>query len=158
MVEELLPALVAFVPQVDMNKWIVLRFDWFFYQLHAGVFRSPASLFNVAGCARTDNIFPDCFAAQHPRDNMIKRQLAGWKTLAAVLAAVFVAGEDISTVKFHLVTRQSVEKQKPDNPRHRNMEIHRRDPIVPVRLEIALELAHLAPALEIIIGISALLE
>jgi len=38
------------------------------------------------------------------------------------------------------------------------MEIHRRDPIVSIRLEMTPELAHLAPALEIVVGISALLE
>jgi len=38
------------------------------------------------------------------------------------------------------------------------MEIHGRDPIVPIRLESPPELADLAPALEIIIGIPALLE
>ena len=38
------------------------------------------------------------------------------------------------------------------------MEIYGGDPIVSVRLEMTPELAYLAPALEIIVGISALLE
>ncbi len=38
------------------------------------------------------------------------------------------------------------------------MEIHGRDPVVSVRLEISFDLAYFAPALEIIVGILALLD
>ena len=74
------------------------------------------------------------------------------------MANVLVAGEDVAAVELYLVSRQAVVEQQPDYARHRDMEIYRRDPVVPVRLEIAPELADLAPAIEIVIGISALLE
>ena len=78
--------------------------------------------------------------------------------LAAILAVVFVAGEDVPAVKFDLVSRQAVVEEQPDDSRHGDMEIHRRYPILPIRLEITPELAHFAPAIEIVIGISTLLE
>ncbi len=71
---------------------------------------------------------------------------------------VLVAGEDVPAVELYLVSRQAVVEQQPDDTRHGDMEMYRRDPIVSVRLEITPQLAYLAPALEIIIGISALLE
>jgi len=78
--------------------------------------------------------------------------------LAAILAVVFVAGEDVPAIEFDLVSRQTVVEQQPDDSRHGDMEIHRRYPIVPIRLEITPELAYLAPALEIVVGISTLFE
>ena len=78
--------------------------------------------------------------------------------LAAILAVVFVAGEDVPAIEFDLVSRQTVVEQQPDDSRHGDMKIHSRYPIVSIRLEITPELANIAPALEIIIGISTLLE
>jgi len=71
---------------------------------------------------------------------------------------VFVAAEDVPAVEFDLVSRQTVVKEQSDDSRHGDMEIHSRYPIVSIRLEITPELAHLAPAIEIVIGISPLLE
>ena len=77
---------------------------------------------------------------------------------AAILAFVLVAGEDVPAVEFDVGPRQAVVKEQPDNSRYGDMEIHGRDPIVPIRLEIPTELADLAPALEIIVGIPTLLK
>jgi hypothetical protein len=89
---------------------------------------------------------------------VVKRQLAGPLSFAAILTSVFIASEDVSPIKFHLVSGQTVVKQQPNNPRHRNIKIDRGDPIVSIRLEITPELAYLTPALEVIVGISVLLK
>ena len=89
---------------------------------------------------------------------MVKRQLAGRETFAAILAVVLIAGEDVPTVEFDLASRQPVVEKQPDDSRHGNIKIDSRDPIVAVRLEISPELAYLAPALEIIIRVLTLLE
>jgi len=78
--------------------------------------------------------------------------------LAAILAVIFVAGEDVPAIEFDLVSGQPVVKEQPDDSRHGDMEIHGRYPIVPIRLEITPELANIAPALEIVVGISTLFE
>ena len=71
---------------------------------------------------------------------------------------VIVAGEDVPAVEFDLVSGQTVVEEQPDDARHGDVEMYGRDPIVSIRLEITPELAHLAPALEIVVGISTLFE
>lgn len=117
-----------------------------------------AALFDVAGGTGTYDVLPVSLAAQAAGDNVVKRKLAGRETLAAILAVVFVAGEDVPAVEFDLVSRQPVVKEQSDNPRHGDIEIHGRDPVVPVRLEIPPELANLAPAMEVVVRVPPLLE
>jgi len=157
-VEELFPTLVSVVPEMDVGERVVSGFGGLFDQLHAGVFRAPTALPDVAGRAGTDDIFPDRLAANTSRDYVIERQFTGWEAFAAVLADVLVAGEDVAAVELHVVSRQAVVKQQPDYARHGDIEAYRRDPIVPVRLEVTSQLAELALAVKIVIGISALLE
>ena len=42
---------------------------------------------------------------------------------AAILAMVFVAGEDVPAIEFDLASGQAVVKEQPDNSRHGDMEI-----------------------------------
>jgi len=58
-VEELFPASVSLVAEVDVDERIVSGPDGFLNKLHPGVFGSLASFFNVAGCAGANDIFPD---------------------------------------------------------------------------------------------------
>lgn len=117
-----------------------------------------AAFFNVAAGTGTYYVLPGRFTAHASGDYVVERQFAGRETLAAILAVVFVAGEDVPPVEFYLVSRQAVVKKQPDNSRHGDIKIHCRDPVMAVRFEIPPELANLAPALEIVIGISALLK
>jgi len=89
---------------------------------------------------------------------VVERQFAGWETFAAILAAVSVAGEDVPPIEFYLASRQTVVEQQADNPRDGDVEIYGRDPVAAVRLEVALEFAYIAPTLEIVVGVCALLE
>ena len=73
MVEELFPASVAVVVQVDVNEGVVPGFDGLFNKFHPGVFRSSASFSDVALGAGADYVLPCCFAAHTPRDDMVKR-------------------------------------------------------------------------------------
>ncbi len=158
MVEELLPGAVSLVPQVDVDERVVPGPDGLLDQRHAGLFRCLAPLPDVARRACADDIRPNRLAPHTPRNNVVQRKLAHRESLAAVLASVFVAGEDVSTIELHFRPRQPIVKKKPNNPGHRNIEIHRRYPVVPVRLELATKLTDLAPALKIIVGIAALFQ
>ena len=123
MIEELLPASIALVAQMNMDQRVMFRLDRFFEQLHAGNFRSSAALFDIARRTGADNIVPGSLAPHTPGNNMIQRQLAGGKSLAAILAPVLVAGEDIAAIELYLVPGKSVIKQQPDNSRYGDMEI-----------------------------------
>jgi len=112
------------------------------------------AFFDIAGGAGTHDVLPGGFAAHAAGDYVVERKLAGWESLAAILAVVFVAGEDVPAVEFDLVSWQPVVKEKSYNSRHGNIEINGRNPIVAVRLEIPPELAYLTPAMEIVVGIS----
>ena len=73
MVEELFPAFVSVVAEVDMGEGVVSGFGGLFDQLYAGVFRGPAAFPDVAGCAGTDDVLPDCLAAHASRDYVVER-------------------------------------------------------------------------------------
>ncbi len=73
MVEELLPALVTLVAEMNVNERIVLWLDGFLDQLHPGVLWGSTAFFDVALGAGADNVFPDRFAAHTPGDYMVER-------------------------------------------------------------------------------------
>lgn len=77
---------------------------------------------------------------------------------AAILTAVLVPCEDVSAIELYFGPRQAVIKQQPNDSRHGDVEIHSGYPVVSVRLEVAPELAYLAPVLEIVGHICVLLE
>jgi hypothetical protein len=110
MVEELLPASVALMTQVNMDKWIAFWLDRLSDKSHPRSSWSPAAFFHVAICAGTNHIFPNWFAPYTSWDNVVKRQLAGRILLAAILTPVPVASEDISAVELYLVPWQTVVK------------------------------------------------
>jgi len=72
-VEELLPASVAVVAEVDVDKGVVPGPDGLSDKLHPSALWSSAAFFDVAGCAGTNNVFPDRFAAHTPGDDVVER-------------------------------------------------------------------------------------
>ena len=73
MVEELLPASVAVVVQVDVYEGVMPGSNGFFNKLHMCGFGRSASFFNVALGTGTDDVLPCCFAAHTPRDDVVER-------------------------------------------------------------------------------------
>ena len=84
--------------------------EWLSNKRQPRLFGSLTAFFDVAFGAGTNNIFPDGFAAHTPGDNVVKRQLAGWIAFAAILTFISIASKDVSAIKFHLVSRQTVVK------------------------------------------------
>ncbi len=158
MVEELLPASITRMAEVDVDQWIVFWAMRFLYESKSGLFGHSPALSDVAVRARTNDVFPDRFSADASGDNVVKRQLGGWILLAAILAFVFIAGENISPVKLDLISRQTVIKEQPNYSRHGYIEIDGGHPVVSVRLEPPPQLADLSPALEIVVRINSLFK
>jgi len=71
-VEELFPASVAVVSEVDVDEGVVSGLDRLSNKLHPCVFWSSAAFFYVAGCAGTNNILPDSFASHTPGDDVVE--------------------------------------------------------------------------------------
>ena len=72
MVEELFPASVAVVAEVDVNEGIVTGLDGLFDELHVGVLWHAAALPDVARGAGAHDVPPGGFAAQRSRDHVIE--------------------------------------------------------------------------------------
>ena len=73
MVEELFPASVSVVAEVDVDEWVVFWLDGLLNELHPGVLWSLAAFLDVAGCAGAHNILPDSFAAHTPWYDVVER-------------------------------------------------------------------------------------
>ncbi len=73
MVEELFPASVSVVAEVDVDEGVVFRLDRLSNKLHPCVFWSSAAFLDIAGCAGTNNIFPDSFASHTPWYDVVER-------------------------------------------------------------------------------------
>ncbi len=59
MVEELFPASVTLMAEVDVDEWIAFWPDGFLDEGQSGVFRGSAALFHIAVGAGADHICPD---------------------------------------------------------------------------------------------------
>ena len=57
-VEELLPASVAVVAEVNVDEWIMSGLYGFFDECHSGVLWSSAAFLDITGCAGTHYVFP----------------------------------------------------------------------------------------------------
>ncbi len=73
MVEELFPASVSVVAEVDVDERVVAGLDGLFDEFHAGMFYGLAAFFDVTGRAGTNDVFPGCFTAQAARDYVVER-------------------------------------------------------------------------------------
>src|SRR5205807_5727707 len=98
-VEEAPPRLVLAVGQLQVQQRAAPRLLRLADQGHAGLARGAAALADVAGHAGADDVLPGGLAALAARDHVVQAQLAGRELLAAVLALVVVAGEDVPAVE-----------------------------------------------------------
>ncbi len=103
-----------------MNEGIAFWFDGFSDECHTGLDRGFAAFFHVAFCTGANYVRPDRFAAHTPGDNVVEGQFAGWMAFAAILTAILVAGEDVSSIELYFGSRQAVIKQQPNDSRHGN--------------------------------------
>ncbi len=152
-IEELFPASVAVVVEMNADNRVASGLYRLCDEPHAGLFRGPAALLDVAPGAGTNHIVPSALAAPAPRNNVINGEFRQREFTPAVLTVVAVPGENVSAVELDRRSRQAVVEQQPDDPRHGDIKIDRRDPVV-VRLERFPDLAQLPPGLEIIVEVA----
>ena len=72
MVEELFPASVAIVTEMDVDEGIAAGPDRLFNEFHVGFLWRSAALFNVACGAGAHDIAPGGFSAQRPGDDVVE--------------------------------------------------------------------------------------
>ena len=84
--------------------------------------RRVIGLAGVAGDAGADDVFPGRRAAAVARDDVVEVQVLAVKSLAAVLAGVVVALENVVPGEFDFLLGQPVEDRQQNDPRHANPE------------------------------------
>jgi hypothetical protein len=96
--------------QVNVDKGVVFWPDRFLDKGQSRLLWRSSAFFDIAHRAGTNYIFPDCFATHTPWDNVVKGQFTGRISFAAILTSIFITSEDVSAIKFDLVSRQTVVK------------------------------------------------
>ena len=106
------PALMELTIKSNMDERPPFRADGLANQLHACSMREPIAFSGVTRDARANNVFPSRSAALVPWDHMIEIEIAPIKNLAAILAGILVALENVVARKLHFLSRHPIEKQE----------------------------------------------
>ena len=112
MVEELLPRAVACLAQMGVKERAVPRLDGLLDERHVDLLWRATPFLGVARRTGADDVVPGRGASHAPGDHVIERQLADGKSLATILAAVAIAGEDIAPVELQTPGRNAVVSQR----------------------------------------------
>lgn len=116
------PAGVNTPGKCDVHKRAPPGTLWFPEKLHTGFVRKSVSLAGVAGDARANYVFPCGLPTAVARQHMVDVKVGSFEAVAAILAGVFVALEDIVPRKLHIFFGQSVEEAEHDDPRYADPE------------------------------------
>ncbi len=108
MVQELFPAPVARVPQMDMDERITVRFSGLSDEFHFGLYRGSSPFFGIAANTGTYDVLPHGFSPHAPGKHVIEAQLAVGQPTAAILTAMAVACEKIPPVQAERSARDAV--------------------------------------------------
>jgi len=157
MVQKLLPTVISFVAEMNMDNRIALGFERFLNQFHIGLLRRSPAFSDVALCTGANYIFPSALTAETSGNDMVKRQFRGREFFPAVLTAVSVSGKKIAAVEFDGLTRQAVIEKKADNSGYSQFEIDGGNPVLILGFEKMLHLADLLPSLEVVVGIVSII-
>src|SRR5262249_23368309 len=157
-IDKCLPALVLRVVELNGQKRAALGLGRWADEFEMGFLRGAAAFAHVAGHAGADDVFPGRVAAAAARDDVVETELAGGEMLAAILAAIAVAGEQIAAVEADRLPRDAIERQQANHARHLQLEIHAANPVVVLLLEGGTQGANFAPRLEVVIGVLTFLE
>ncbi len=144
-IDKVLPEIVLWSRERNLDErppfW-PLRFT---DQTHVRFARKAVALAGIAGDARANHVFPSRHSSPVTRHNMIQIEFASIESLAAVLAGILVALEDIVASKLYFLFRKPIEHQQYDHPRNANLKRNRRDYVVVRRIR-----RQIAPAFEIV--------
>jgi len=83
--------------------------------------RKTVAFAGITGNAGANHIFPRRHSAAVPRYDMIEIQVTALENLAAILAGIFVALENVVTRKLHFLFRKAIEKEQHDHARDANL-------------------------------------
>ena len=102
---------------------------WGFHQFHVRFVRGSAPFSHITIQAAADNIFPSRWPATTFRHDVVEAKAVQSKPFTTILAAVFVAEENIPAVEFHAIARHAVISEQSDNSGNLNFKIDGPNPV-----------------------------
>ena len=111
-VDEMFPRVVTRLAELEMEHGAPLGPLRLVEEFHAGFGGGPVALAAVARHAGADDVFPRGFAAPVARDDMVEIEVLAVEFVAAILAGVVVALEDVVAREFHFLLRHPVEEEE----------------------------------------------
>ncbi len=107
-IDKRLPRLVFFLRELEIQERAPSRFLRLADQCQVGLPWCSAALSDITVHTGTDDIIPGGTTSLAPGNDVVEAQFTGRKLLAAILALVVIAGEDIPPVEFHGLLRQLI--------------------------------------------------
>ena len=114
-IDEVFPRFVAGFAELEVQHGPPLGPARFVQELKAGLGRCAVALAAVAGDARADNVFPRSRTAAVPGNDVVKIQILAVKSLAAILAHVVIALENVVPGELDLLFGETVEHDEEDD-------------------------------------------
>ena len=105
----------------DMHERAPLRSLRLANQTHVRFLWEPVAFACVTLNARANHIFPCRRPASIPRHDMIQIQFVSLENIAAILAGVLVALENVVTRKLHFLFRETIKKEQHNHARDANL-------------------------------------
>src|SRR6266446_9957022 len=120
-IDKVPPTLVLRGGERDMQEWPPLRPLRFANETHLRFLRQTIAFARVTRNARANHVFPSRRSAAVARHYVIEIQIVTIEGIAAILAHVLVALENVVAGKFHFLFRQPIEKEQHDHARHADL-------------------------------------
>src|SRR5690606_27190611 len=102
-IDKMLPAVVLLQAEIDLHERAPLRPLGLANEMHTGFLRCAVCLDRIALDARADNVLPAGRAAAIARDDVVEIEILPVEHMAAILAGVFVALEDVMPRELHFL-------------------------------------------------------
>jgi hypothetical protein len=115
-INEMLPTIVLIEREVNLHERPPLGPLGLTNQMHPGFLGRAIGLQRVALNARANNVLPGCGTTPIPRDYVIQVEVLPITGLAAILAGILVALENIVPGEFHFLLRKVIVNQQKDHP------------------------------------------
>ena len=146
----MLPAFVGFGSEGEVGEGAPFRALGFADEAHVCLLRGPVGFLRVAADAGADDVFPSHRPTAISREDVVEVKVFSVENLAAVLAGVAVALEDVVAGEFDFFAGHPVEKDEEDDAGDADFPAGGLD-----HLGIRLAVAEVAPTFKVVGGKTA---
>lgn len=117
-IEEVFPAFALAGVKDETDDRAPFGADGFADEAHTGLVGEAVGFAGITADAGADDVFPGGFTAAITRDDVVEVEVFAGEVLAAVLADILVAFEDVDAGELEFLAREFVEPGEQDHARH----------------------------------------